>query len=100
MRAVLMIVADASREQPFQTAFIHGNYVIQQVPSGACHAALHDAVRTVTFEQGPHRPILRDRSAPGIPSPHFPSRSKMRNRGAGPNGNASYARTEGHSGID
>ncbi len=50
MRAVLVIVADVFREQSFQVAFIHGDNVIQQVPSAAFDPTLRDAVLPGTFE--------------------------------------------------
>ena len=50
MRAVLLVVADVLREQPFQMAFIEGDDVVQQVASAAAHPALGDAILPGTCE--------------------------------------------------
>src|SRR5258705_3604311 len=89
MRAVLMVVANVLREQPFQIAFVNCDDVIhrsrRQLPTQRsatpfCQGLSNEVRRGFT---------LRDRTAAGTSSPYLASRSKMTNLGADPNGNAS-----------
>ncbi len=72
MRAVLKVVADVFREQPFQMAFVDCNDVIQQVSSAAFHPTLRHAVLPGTFEGSPHRTYLQRSNGYGDLQPVFP----------------------------
>jgi hypothetical protein len=59
MRAVLVVITDVIREQPFQKAFIHHDNMIQQVSSAAFDPTLRHAVLPGALEEGPHRAHLQ-----------------------------------------
>jgi hypothetical protein len=59
MCAILVIVADVFREQPFQMAFIHRNDMVQQASPAAFDPALCHTVLPRTFERGSHRTHLQ-----------------------------------------
>jgi hypothetical protein len=82
MRAIFVVVANILEEQSLQMAFIHGNDVIQQVPSTAFNPALRDAVLPGAFEGRSHWTHLQGSNGCENPSPYFASRSKMRKRRA------------------
>jgi hypothetical protein len=52
MRAILVIVADVLREQPFQMPFVHRNDLIQQIASAAFDPALRHTVLPRALEGG------------------------------------------------
>jgi hypothetical protein len=89
MRAVLVIVTNILRRHSLQMAFVHGDDVIQQVTTTTAdptfyHANSAEDFRT-KFEQG----LTPARTTRGISRPYLASRSKITNRGADPEGNAS-----------
>src|ERR1700751_3269638 len=88
MRAVLVVVANILSEQAFQVAFVNCDDVIQEIMPATPYPTLCHSILPRTFERGAGF-TLRDRTAVGTSSPHLASRSKMRNLGADPNGNAS-----------
>ena len=55
MRAVLVVVADVFREQPFQMTFIHRDNMVQQILSAALDPTLRCTVLPGTLEGGPYR---------------------------------------------
>lgn len=55
MRAILVVVADVLREQPFQMAFIERDDVIQQVAAAASHPAFRGAILPGAFEGSANR---------------------------------------------
>jgi len=65
MRAVLVVVADVFRQQPFQMAFIHSDNMIQQVSSAAFDPTLRHPVLPGTLEGGPHRAHLQGSNSHG-----------------------------------
>jgi hypothetical protein len=79
MCAVLVVVANILREPAFQVAFINCDDVIQEITPATPYPTLCDSILPRTF----------DRTAARTSSPYLASRSKMTNRGADPNGNAS-----------
>ena len=54
MRAVLVVVSDVFRQQPFQMAFIHGDNMIHQVSSATFDPTLCHTVLPGSLEGGPH----------------------------------------------
>src|SRR6266481_368569 len=72
MRTALKVIADVVREQPFQTALVDCNDVIQQVSSAAFHPTLRHAVLPGIFEGGPHRAYLQRSNGCGNLQPVFP----------------------------
>src|ERR1700676_289876 len=54
MRAVLVIVADIIREQPFQMSRVDGNHVIQKISPTTSYPSLCDSVLPGTFERSAH----------------------------------------------
>jgi hypothetical protein len=89
MCAVFMVVANILRDQSLQMAFIHRDDVVQQFSSAASDPTLRHTVLPGTLEGGSHGLIFNDRTAARTSNPYFASRSKIRNLGADPNGNAS-----------
>jgi hypothetical protein len=69
MRAVLVVITDVFREQPFQMAFIHGDNMVQQVSSATFDPTLRHTVLPGTLEGGPHRAHLQGSNGHG----HFQS---------------------------
>ena len=55
MRAVLLVVADVFREQPFQMAFIERDDMIQQVAAAASNPSLGDPILPGAFKGSANR---------------------------------------------
>ena len=83
MRAILMVITNIFRKQPFQMQFVHhtimwSNRSRRQLSTHRsatpfCQGLLNEVRRGCIF---------KDRTATGTSIPYFPSRSKIRNRGA------------------
>jgi hypothetical protein len=71
MRAVLVVVTDVIREQPFQMAFIHGDNMIQQVSPATFDPTLRHTVLPGTLEGGPHWAHLQGSNGHGDLQPVF-----------------------------
>src|ERR1017187_400399 len=59
MRAILVVVADVFREQPFQMAFVNCDDVIQQISSATLDPTLRHAVLPGTLAGGADRVYLQ-----------------------------------------
>jgi len=71
MRAVLVVVTDVLRKQPFQMAFIHGDNMIQQVSSATFDPTLCHTVLPGTLEGDPHSAHLQGSNGHGDLQPVF-----------------------------
>ena len=71
MGAVLVVVTDVFRKQPFQMAFIHGDNMIQQVSSATFDPTLRHTVLPGTLEGGPHGAHLQGSNGHGDLQPVF-----------------------------
>ena len=79
MSTILMVIANVISKQSLEVALVHGNNVIEQIPSAASHPALGNPIVPGTLERGCNRSDLHGLNRRRNLSPYFPSRSKMRN---------------------